>query len=308
MAVETLSEWQYRQRLALPYEVKVRWAEQRIRQWYNHWAGMVYVAYSGGQDSQTLLHIVRAMYPEVPAVFCHEPTFREVLDVVRATENVVWLKPRMNIKAIIDRWGYPIISKQVSGHVGKARSAGPGSATWVLRTTGRTTYGKRSPRSKIPAKWMKLLTAPFKVSDHCCDIIKKQPSAAYGRETGRYGMIGTRASEGRRRELAYKRTGCNAFDLRQPRSTPLAIWSADDVQRYISENGIKVATVYGMGYTRTGCMACGFGAHLRNPNQFQLLYDTHPKVWNWAMDTLGWRPVLAWLGIPAVPPPMFAMK
>ena len=32
-----------------------------------------------------------------------------------------------------------------------------------------------------------------------------------------------------------------------------------------------------MGYSRNGCMYCGFGVHLEeSPNRFQKLHETHP--------------------------------
>lgn len=33
---------------SLPLELKVRATQARIRQWYEHWDGMVYVSFSGG--------------------------------------------------------------------------------------------------------------------------------------------------------------------------------------------------------------------------------------------------------------------
>ena len=57
------------QRQSLPLEAKIRMTEIRIRDWYDYWDGNVYVSFSGGKDSTVLLHIVRSMYPEVPAVF-----------------------------------------------------------------------------------------------------------------------------------------------------------------------------------------------------------------------------------------------
>ena len=61
--------WQLQQKQSLPLEAKIAMTQQRIREWYEHWDGEVYVSFSGGKDSTVLLHIVRQMYPDVPAVF-----------------------------------------------------------------------------------------------------------------------------------------------------------------------------------------------------------------------------------------------
>ena len=58
-----------RQLQALPLRLKIPLTQQRIRDWYDHWDGQVYVSFSGGKDSTVLKHIVDSMYSDVPAVF-----------------------------------------------------------------------------------------------------------------------------------------------------------------------------------------------------------------------------------------------
>lgn len=49
------------QRLPLPRKIQITTA--RIIEWYQHYNGKVYVAFSGGKDSTVLLDIVRRIYP-----------------------------------------------------------------------------------------------------------------------------------------------------------------------------------------------------------------------------------------------------
>lgn len=49
---------------------KIQVTTARIMEWYEHYNGLVYVAFSGGKDSTVLLDLVRRIYPDVPAVFC----------------------------------------------------------------------------------------------------------------------------------------------------------------------------------------------------------------------------------------------
>lgn len=58
-----------RQLQSLPLRLKIMLTQQRIRDWYEHWDGQVYVSFSGGKDSTVLKHIVDSMYSDVPAVF-----------------------------------------------------------------------------------------------------------------------------------------------------------------------------------------------------------------------------------------------
>lgn len=57
-----------KQRQSLPLHLKVELSKNRIKQFYEHFDGNVYVSFSGGKDSTVLLHLVRSLYPEVPAV------------------------------------------------------------------------------------------------------------------------------------------------------------------------------------------------------------------------------------------------
>ena len=52
----------------LPLQRKIQITTARIIEWYQHYDGKVYVAFSGGKDSTVLLDIVRRIYPDVPGV------------------------------------------------------------------------------------------------------------------------------------------------------------------------------------------------------------------------------------------------
>lgn len=93
---------------------KIQVTTARIMEWYEHYNGLVYVAFSGGKDSTVLLDLVRRIYPDVPAVFCDTGLeFPEIRQFARSVENVVVLRPEMNFKKVIETYGYPIVSKRV---------------------------------------------------------------------------------------------------------------------------------------------------------------------------------------------------
>jgi len=54
---------------------------------------------------------------------------------------------------------------------------------------------------------------------------------------------------------------------------------------------------------RTGCVFCAYGCHLeKEPNRFQRLKETHPKLWEYCMKPwdeggLGMREVLEYIGV-----------
>lgn len=107
---------------SLPLDIKIRKTELRIREWYEHWEGNVYVSFSGGKDSTVLLDIVRHLYPNVPAVFSDTGLeYPEIKEFVKTFPNVAIVRPKHSFKEILTKYGYPIISKQVANTVDNAR-------------------------------------------------------------------------------------------------------------------------------------------------------------------------------------------
>lgn len=170
--------------------------------------------------------------------------------------------------------------------------------------------------------------------------MKKSPMGIYQRKHKCYPYIGTLAEESRLREQAWVRHGCNAFDGAKKTSQPMSFWLNQDVLQYIKNEGIEIASVYGdvvttdadgmkydnllapcgtlkcTGCQRTGCIFCGFGAHLeKGETRFQLLARTHPKQYEYCMmggqwvdnpdydptapkmdgDWLNWNPKKIWV-------------
>ena len=88
---------------SLPLAAKIRMSEYRIREWVEHYGrDGVYIGYSGGKDSTVLLHLARQLYPSLPAVYVDTGLeYPEIRDFVKATPNVVWLRPEMPFTKVI---------------------------------------------------------------------------------------------------------------------------------------------------------------------------------------------------------------
>jgi len=287
-----------RQLQALPLKAKIFESRQRIAEWVKHWGeDKVYVAFSGGKDSTVLLDLVRRDYPNVPGVFCDTGLeFPEIRDFVKTFDNVTWVRPKMSFKEVIEKYGYPVVSKEQAQCIWELNNYNIKPETHAKWLTGD---GKATRRRRLSKKWQYLLDAPFAVSHKCCSVMKKDPSNTYAKETGRMRIVGTMASDSFLRERAYVKTGCNAFDAGVPTSMPLSFWLESDVWEYFKYRNVPYCKIYDMGYKRTGCMFCAFGAHLETePNRFQRMQKTHPKQWKYCMDKLGMRDVLAFCGIP----------
>lgn len=300
-----------KRRMAFPLDVKVRLTQDRIRQWYEHWDGKVYVSFSGGKDSTVLLDIVKGMYPDVPAVFCDTGLeYPEVRELAMRKADVV-LRPAMTFKRVLEVYGYPVVGKKQARMIWDLQhESDKNSKTCNLRRTGIKSDGTYSKIGKLAERWQYLGEAPFKVSEKCCDIMKKEPFKRYQRETGRYGMNATMVGESETRRLRYIKKGCNSFDSKNPLSTPMAFWCESDVLGYIVKNGIEYAACYGdivqmddgsletTKEHRTGCMFCMFGIQFdKTPNRFQRMQRDYPKQYEYCIDKLGIGSVLDYMGV-----------
>lgn len=289
-----------------PLWMKVEKTKMRIREWYENYNGEVYVSFSGGKDSTVLLDIVRQMYPDVEAVFSDTGLeFPEVREFVKSKENVTIIKPEKNFKQVITEKGYPIISKSVCNCVRLAKkNIADGKDTLRVRQIKGLEKGSKFNKGK----WQFLLDSPFLISEQCCDELKKKPFKKWEKENKKYPMMATMAAEGGARREAYLRTGCNSF--KNGKSQPMGFWTEQDVLEYIAINNLEIASIYGdvikddkqmwqtTGEKRTGCVFCGFGVHLeKEPNRFQRLKETHPKLHNYCINKLNMGEVLDYIGV-----------
>lgn len=108
---------------SLPLSAKIQMTKRRISEWVEYFGeDGVYVSFSGGKDSTVLLDLVRKSYPEIPAVFVDTGLeYPEIREFVRNFENVVWLKPKMNFRQVIEKYGYPFFSKEISECIAESR-------------------------------------------------------------------------------------------------------------------------------------------------------------------------------------------
>jgi len=287
-----LKAWQLQQRQSLPLEIKERYTENRIKQWYEYWEGNVYVSFSGGKDSTVLLHQVRRLYPEVPAVFVDTGLeYPEIRKFVKTIDNVIWIKPKMHFKEVLKKYGYPVISKEVAQKIDEIRN----TKSEYLRN--KRLYGDEKGHGKLPKKYHFLINAPFKISAKCCNIMKKYPIKKYERKTNRKPYIGIMASESSLRKTTYLKNGCNVFNSKRPISSPMAFWTDRDVWDYIKKYNLNYSEIYNMGYKQTGCVFCLMGVHLENPNKFQLLKQTHPKLWEYCIYKLEHKKILDYINV-----------
>lgn len=287
---------------SLPLERKIEMTAERIHGWWNYYNGNVAEAFSGGKDSTVLKHITehhwRCGY-DIKSVFVDTGLeYPEIRQFVKTFDNVEIIRPKMNFVEVIKTYGYSVISKVVSHNIRCARNEPDGKIV-------ENYFCEEKTGPYAMAKWNDLRFVDFKIDDRCCDIMKKQPAHEYSKKNGVYFITAEMACESKKRTDNWLHNGCNGFDMKYPKSTPMAFWTEQDVLEYIYKYNLPIAKPYGevietecqytfdgeqckyatTGCDRTGCMFCVFGAHLeKGKTRFQRLMETHPKQYSYCMN------------------------
>lgn len=251
----------------------------------------VYISYSGGKDSTVLSHIAKTMYPNILHIFANTTNeYPETLAHIRWEReenhtNIITVIPKdlhgdvWNFKKVVERYGYPIFSKRVSNAIRTYQHA-----LTVKTKQNSLDYIDRNFRKYSQYK-------DFPISDKCCDKLKKEPLRRKAKELGlKCAILGILACESYQREKDWLEYGCNVFHERKDnQSRPLSFWTDKDILEYIERYNVKISKLYDFGYTRNGCMFCGYGVHLEpeGNNRFQRLRETHPVQYAYFIDNFG---------------------
>lgn len=252
-----------KQLLALDLQDKEILTYEKLDQWYTAWNGKCYVSFSGGKDSTVLAYLVARYlssfrappwelnlvfvntgleYPEIQK-FVNEYAAWLRREFPRVTVNLHRLRPKMNIRQVVRKYGYSIVSKDVAGVVYEARK-NP-NCIRAKKIRGELLDKGGNPSAYNCENWAFLLNAPFPISDRCCHVMKKASAHRYEGTAKEKPIVATMADEGRQRFQKWLATGCNAFEGKHPMGKPMSFWTEQDVLRFIVDRELPIASVYG---------------------------------------------------------------
>lgn len=286
---------------------KIATSLTRIAEFANRFNNQVCVSFSGGKDSTVLLDLVRKIIPDVTVVFSNTGLEYPEIQAFAREHDAEFVRPKMMFNEVILNYGYPIISKAVSEDIYYARKIQNYNIESYpirrLRLLGKSLKKDNSKSKFNNEKWLPVARdMPFIVSHYCCSKMKKQPLLLYYKSNHQNPYIGTMTEESRYRRQAWLKHGCNIFDKVMSFSSPISFWTEQDILEYIIRYNLDYCSVYGniekldngklhcTGCQRTGCVFCGYGAHLEKQGEerFLRLRDTHPKQYNYCINGGQW--------------------
>lgn len=320
---------------ALPYDLKVRRAEQRAKEFYEK-VDNCHVSV-GGLDSITLLCFLRKIGIDVPAISVSSLEDRSIIKIHKEL-GVMNIRPFKSKKEVIDELGFPVISKGKAKKISILQQPNSGKQTFIhaimTGDMGEQGHWQHSEKIKLPDKWLELFAgnyqehrpdlnckcAPFPVSADCCYWMKELPCDKWAKEHYSFPYLGLMASEGGQREMGLIKNGCNYYGKTVTRSAPFAPFLRQDILQLALDVNAPVPEIYGeivrepdgtlrtTKAQRTGCQMCGFGIHIEErPHRFDRLRERNPKEWEFWMyrcatdketgEKYGWGRVLDYIGV-----------
>lgn len=300
----------------LPYEVKVRRAEQRAKEFYEEMVNIrgknVHVSV-GGLDSITLLLFLRSIGLDVPAIGVTVLEHKSIRAIHKQL-GIQSIYPTMPKYKVLRELGFPVISKAKANKIKCLQTVDSEKQTFIhaimTGDMGEQGHFEHSDKIKLPDKWITKFggnyashrpdlicqTANFKVSPECCKYMKEDPCDNWAKDHDSYPYLGLMASEGGQREFALMKNGCNYYGKDVVRSAPFAPFMRQDILQLALDLHAPVPEAYGeikrkpdgtlytTGAQRTGCDICGFGIHLeKRPHRFDRLRQEDYRAWKFWM-------------------------
>lgn len=298
-------------KLSMTLEQKVMTTAYRMKDFRDEGGG-AYISFSGGLGSRVLLDINKKYYGYLPALYVDTGLDHPGVKVLALKYADYVVRSKTNFNKVIDKYGYPIISKSQAMALKKLREYNLSDKyrNKLLNGDERGSVGKLSEQFKH------LINAPFKISGECCLVLKERPAIKFEKKEGVFAITAEMVEESTNRKVLYLKNGCNMWDLKRPKSTPMAFWTQQDLLEYVVKEKLDIAPEYGeikqdcygkyytTGEDRTGCAFCLFGCHReKQPNRIQRLYDMDRKRYEYCVgggefDNNGlWHPNSKGLGL-----------
>ena len=212
-----------------------------------------YLAYSGGRDSHFLYWFIKNILSDHALKIVSVNTqmeHKEIRERMQDNADVV-LFPIMKHKEIKEKFGSPCFTKQQDEYIDRYQKGNRSYNTMKFILGTEKTMFKMSKKPKELLLKKKL----HKISNKCCDKLKKEPMKKYEKEHHVKPILGLRQTEGIMRN---KIKSCNH---KNGTFTPIFNLSDEMLEAIEHKYNIPVPKVYDY-ISRTGCMGCPYGRNI----------------------------------------------
>lgn len=209
-----------------------------------------------------------------------------VKQLAEKDERIVILNSGVNIKEMLETYGYPFKSKEHSKLLSLYQH-GSVKSNWLNNYLSDNVNATRFRCPKI-LKYQFTPNFNLKVSSNCCDKLKKQPIKKWEKENNKnIALTGMRKSEGGQRASI----NCIITDKENKLTKfhPLLVINDDFENWFIINQNIKLCDLYypPFNFERTGCKGCPFNLNLQK--QLDVMKNLLPNEYN--QCELIWKPV-----------------
>ena len=252
-----------------------------------------YISFSGGKDSTILHYLIDLALPNnrIPRVFINTGIeYNDIVSFVKSMaekdDRFIIITPKIPIKQMLEKYGYPFKSKEHSLKVSVYQNSG------VTRTIKGYLQPEENRKKFIcPKLLVYQFTEDFnlKISNKCCFKLKKEPFAKWQKENNKsITMTGMRKQEGgQRRNIK----GCIITDKdgSVKKFHPLLVVDNDFEDWFINKFQIKLCRLYypPFNFERTGCKGCPYALNLQEVLTTMATYLPKERV----QCEMIWKPV-----------------
>jgi len=231
-----------------------------------------YISFSGGKDSTVLHYLIDLALPgnKIPRVFINTGIeYNDIVSFVKELaakdDRFIILTPKQPIKLMLEKYGYPFKSKQHSHYLSIYQHSGR-TATSVKRYLGdiESTTLFKCPKS---LKYQFTDSFNIKVSELCCNKLKKEAASKYEKMSNRFiAILGLMQDEGGQR-ASHK--GCVIFSSKDNKTLkkfkPLNPITKDFEEWFVEKYHIQLCKLYypPFNFQRTGCKGCPYSLDLQ---------------------------------------------
>lgn len=225
-----------------------------------------YISFSGGKDSTILHYLIDLALPnnKIPRVFIntgieYSNVVKFVKELASKDDRIVILNSGINIKQMLETYGYPFKSKEFSQVLNRFKRLG--------RTKSVNRFLSLDGMLACHKKLLYLFDNEqnINISDECCNKLKKEPLEFYTKTYNKnIAIIGiTNDDKGRRNDFG--NSGCIKNYKTHINFYPLRVVTQEFENYFIKQYNIKLCDLYYPPYNfeRTGCKGCPFDKNLQ---------------------------------------------